>query len=77
MIQRRIKNLRSKPVARAPLMNLSRLQFKNHRYKAFNSRMINTRTAGVAVSLQWPAAVILTASPKTHFYWYMRGVVAT
>ena len=28
----------------------------------------NTRTAGVAISPQWPAAVILTAFPKTCFY---------
>ena len=38
---------------------------------------LTTRTAGVAMSPQRPAAVILTASPKTRFYFYMRGVVAT
>ena len=30
--------------------------------------VINTGTAGVAISSQWPAAVILTASMKTRFY---------
>ena len=37
--------------------------------------MISTRTAGVAISPQRPSAVILTASPKTRFCWYMRDVI--
>ena len=51
------------PQSPTPLLNgLWNLQYW-HKNLTFN-----TRTAGVAISLQRPAAVILTASPKTQFY---------
>ena len=43
-----------------------------HKFKT-----IDTRTFGVVIRPQRPAAVILTVSLKMRFYSYMRGVVAT